>query len=281
MAENKAVLYTFHKVREQCEQANAEAWRAFLSMYSPLGAHLLAMYGPDTSASPNVWSKVLQKLAENNFERFRNTARQTEREFLVDIRALLLETLLGWDAASGNDVGAEANAAAAHATGNAKLSPEGLPLLHQEMLFLKLAGYGDGSVEKMLRVAPRVAEKAFERLSPDYSAALKIEKDRCPWPSEWLVILEHARRAKKENCTELHQILRVHDGQVSWYDKEPVEKHVSGCLYCLERWTALREVGYWRKIAPPVSAAQIDEGLGALGLRAPAAKKSLLQRMFG
>ena len=26
MAENKPVLYTFHKVREQCEQANAEAW---------------------------------------------------------------------------------------------------------------------------------------------------------------------------------------------------------------------------------------------------------------
>jgi hypothetical protein len=279
VTDNKAVLYTFHKVREQCEQPNAEAWRAFLNFYSPLFLHLLGIYAPDVAAAPRVWGKTLGALAENNFERFRGTARQSEREFLADVRALLLETVMG----EGLEVRPnEADAPEAERL----LDPEklgklleGLPLLHQEMLFFRLAGYTDASIEKMLRFAPRVAEKAFERLAADFPAAQNLEKDRCLWPTEWLGILREARGGKKENCPQLHQFLRVQDGQVSWYDKEPLEKHVSGCLYCLERWTALREVGHWRRVAPAVSSAQIEEFLLAVPVT-PEPKKSLLRRMF-
>ena len=40
-----------------------------------------------------------------------------------------------------------------------------LPLLHKEMLFFKLAGYTDATIERILRMSPRVAEKAFQRLA--------------------------------------------------------------------------------------------------------------------
>lgn len=288
MPETSPIPYTFHKVREECEQPNADAWRAFLAMYSPLAMHLLRMYAPDPAEAPDVWQRTLQSLAENHFERFRGTARHSEREFLADVRAQLIETL----APPAVSVSASDSEAAGVPTPDgaqgAALNPdnlltllEGLPLLHQEMIFFKLAGYGDASIEKMLRVAPRVAEKAFERLSPDFAAALTIEKDRCLWPAEWLGILRQARVRKKENCTELHQILRIHDGQVSWYDKEPAEKHVSSCLYCLERWAALREIGYWRRVAPAVSELQVEECLNVLGLRTTEIKKSFLRRVFG
>ena len=283
VTDNKAVLYTFHKVREQCEQPNAEAWRAFLNFYSPLGLHLLGIYAPDVAAAPGVWKKTLGALAENNFERFRGTARQSEREFLADVRALLLDTVTG-EPPEGTPNGADAPApedAAERFLDPEKLGKllEGLPLLHQEMLFFRLAGYTDASIEKMLRFAPRVAEKAFERLAPDFPAAQNLQSDRCLWPAEWLGILRDARSGKKANCPQLHQFLRVQDGQVSWYDKEPLEKHVSGCLYCLERWTALREVGHWRRVAPAVSPAQIEEFLHAVPVT-PEPKKSLLRRMF-
>lgn len=292
MADNKQGIYTFHHVREQCEQANAEAWRAFVTLYGPLCLHLLGMYAPDGTAAEPLVAKMLRALAENNFERFRGTARQSEREFLADVRALLFDMVAEEDAGRGASVGDPAAADGAAESENAsnkdKLNTErlaalldGLPLLHQEMIFFKLAGYGDGTIEKMLRVAPRVAEKSFERLSPDFAAALNAPKDRCLWPRDWLAILQQARAAKKENCPELHQILRVHDGQVSWYDKEPVERHVSGCLYCLERWTSLRETGYWRRIAPAIPAAQVEEWLGVLPVRAEEKKKSLFQRVFG
>ncbi len=217
-------------------------------------------------------------LAENNFERLRATERKSEREFLSDVRALLLDQAL------------QASAAAAGASPPAATSAldleslgkllEGLPLLHQEMLFLKLAGYTDASIERMLRMAPRVAQPAFARLENGYADALQIESDRCLWPRPWLALLQGARAQKQEACPQLHQFLRIHDGQVSWYDKEPVEKHVSDCRRCLEVWTALREVTYWRKAAPAVSAEHTEKYLSVLPL-APPPKKSLLQRMFG
>jgi hypothetical protein len=289
--EKKPDLLTFHRVREQCEHADAGAWRAFLTLYGPLGLYLLGMYAPEGAASDSAFVKTLRALAENNFERFRATARQSEREFLADVRALLLDLVTEGDTRGGAgeaSVAAPEAAAAPDAASKDGLSPErlaalldGLPLLHQEMLFFKLAGYSDGSIEKMLRVAPRVAEKSFARLSPDFAAALTAQKDRCLWPEDWLAILRQARAAKQEKCPELHQILRVHDGQVSWYDKEPVEKHVSSCLYCLERWTALREVGYWRRMASAVSAEQVEEWLRVLPVRVEEKKKSFLRRVLG
>jgi hypothetical protein len=94
------------------------------------------------------------------------------------------------------------------------------------------------------------------------------------------MLLREARSSKKENCICLHQFLRIQDGQTSWYDKEPVEKHVSGCMHCLEAWTALREVSHWRKAAPPLAVAQIDEFLSVLPLAAER-KKPFLKRVFG
>ena len=107
-----------------------------------------------------------------------------------------------------------------------------------------------------MRISPRVAEKAFERLAEQYGAALRAERDRCPWPVEWLGFLKQARALKTESCVPAHQCVRIHDGQVSWYDKEPVEKHVSACLRCLEAWTGLREVGYWRHAAVQLSSSE-------------------------
>jgi hypothetical protein len=273
MAAKPTIAFTFHKVREQCERGDPESWRAFLGFYTPLAMHLLKMYLPGGGPDPvRVWEQTLAALAESDFARFRATERQSEREFLADVRALLLDQALL--ASPANSV-----TAALDLDSLGKLL-EGLPLLHQEMLFLKLAGYTDASIERMLRVAPRVAQPAFARLENGYADALKIEHDRCLWPRPWLALLQDARAQKQEACPPLHQFLRIHDGQVSWYDKEPVEKHVSDCRRCLEVWTALREVTYWRKAAPAIPAEPAEKYLGVLPL-APPPKKSLIQRMFG
>jgi hypothetical protein len=280
MTAQPAIAFTFHKVREQCEQGSPDAWRAFLDFYTPLGMHLLNMYLPGGGPEPGrVWERALAALAESDFQRFRATEKKSEREFLTDVRALLLDQALQASAAAAGMPSPAPGEAALDLESLGKLL-DGLPLLHQEMLFLKLAGYTDGSIERMLRMAPRVAQAAFARLEPEYAAALKIESDGCLWPRMWLALLQQARASKQEACPPLHQFLRIHDGQVSWYDKEPVEKHVCGCRRCLESWTALREVTYWRKAAPAVPAQQTERYLSVLPLAAPA-KKSLLQRMFG
>jgi hypothetical protein len=264
--------FTFHKIREQSEQGDPAAWRAFLNFYTPLGMHLLRMYLPkDGQELDRVWEQTLVALAENDFERLRATEKKSERQFLAEVRALLLDQAL--------PASSEGPTGALNMESLRKLL-EGLPLLHQEMLFLKLTGYTDGSIERMLRTAPSVAHEAFTRLETDYAGALKTETDRCLWPFAWLSLLQEARAQKQENCPQVYQFLRIHDGQVSWYDKEPVEKHVCSCRRCLEIWVALREVSYWRKAASSVPMEQTERYLRGLPL-APPAKKSLFQRMFG
>jgi hypothetical protein len=217
----------------------------------------------------------LAALTQNNFERFRATARQSEREFLVDVRAMLYEQALAHEAA-------EAKAAKAPLDlERAGKIVAGLPLLHQEVLWSKLAGYTDATIESILRTTPRVAHAALDRLDPDFTAARELASDGCLWPREWLALLPQARTLKKDDCPALHQMLRVHDGQVSWYDKEPLERRVAGCLHCLENWAALHEVSYWRRKAPAIPPAQIEEWLRGLPVTVVAEKKSFLKRVFG
>ena len=272
----QTVLFTFHKIREQGEQGNAEAWRALVDFYGPMCLRLLEIHGAigPQEAFP-ILKKMLAELSANGFEHFRATSRQSEREFLGDLRALLLEVALHSAASKNSQIRASG---AFEPEKIAKLL-DGLPLLHEEMLFFKLAGYTENTLEGLMRISPRVAERAFERLAEEYQAARGSEADRCPWPAAWLAFLKQARGLKTESCIPAHQIVRIHDGQVSWYDKEPVEKHVSACLHCLESWTGLREVGYWRRAAERLSSSEIEQLLQAIPLEKAPPKKSLFQRL--
>jgi hypothetical protein len=271
------VLFTFHKIREQSEQGKVGAWRALLEFYAPAFFRLLEIEGAMSAreALPVV-KKMLGDLTGNGFERLRGTSRQSEREFLGDLRAMLLEAATDYVSAKNS----ETLAAGAFEPDKIAKLLDGLPLLHKEMLFFRLAGYTENTVECIMRLSPRVAEKAFERMTGQYEAARLTERDQCPWPAPWLAFLKQARGLKTENCTPAHEMVRIHDGQVSWYEKEPVEKHVSGCLHCLEAWTGLREVGYWRRAADPISASQIDQLFEVIPVeKTLTKKKSFLQRL--
>lgn len=263
-------LFTFHKIREQSEQGHVEAWRALLDFYAPVFVRLLEIHGAvrPREASP-IMKKMLAELTANGFERLRAAPRQSEREFLGDLRALLLGAALDSAASKDSEIPASG---AFEPEKIAKLLDE-LPLLHREMIFFKLAGYTEKTLEHLMRVSPRVAEKAFERLAEEYQAARQAEEDRCPWPASWLAFLKQTRGLKTEKCIPTHQLVRIHDGQVSWYDKEPVEKHVSACLHCLEAWSGLREVAYWRHTADRLSASEIKELLEVVPIEQMPAKK--------
>ena len=238
MTAKHATALTFHHVRMQCEKPDAESWRALLYWYSPLVVHLLGVYRGD----PSAWEQALAGLGRGDFARLKEMARQSEREFLVDLRRDVFETMR-------SQIGERASG-----TTGAPLDLErmtktlaGLPLLHQEILWFKLAGYTDATIEAMMRVSPKVAQASLDRFDPDLAAARELAQDHCFWPDRWPELLHEARAAKKEDCPPLRQLLRIQDGQVSWYDKEPMERRVAGCAHCLENWTALREVGYWRR----------------------------------
>lgn len=269
-------VITFHRILRGCEEGDRESWRLFLRDYTSVVSRLVAVYLPSLAKPQNhFWQETLGSLAAKGFERLRTFDHQAEREFLLDFRGFLLER--GGELV---DPSQDANGGAI-AVETVEGLLKGLPLAHQQILFLKLAGYSDATIEKIYTITPAIAQEGLERLQADYTVLLGRKEDTCLWPGAWTALLRQVRAAKTEACVPPRQHVRILDGQISWYDKEPMEQHTSACLHCLECWTALREVVYWRREASPISSAEIDALLSGLPLQAEGKpSKPLLKRMF-
>ncbi len=97
--------------------------------------------------------------AADNFQRLKKFDHQAEREFVVDLRAFLLEGV-----ANQLDSAADNRDAPQPSPEAVKGLLAGLPLNHQLVLFLKLAGYSDSTLEGILRITPTLAQSGLERL---------------------------------------------------------------------------------------------------------------------
>jgi hypothetical protein len=270
-------LLTFHKIIAGCETGDSEAWRAFLRDYSPVMVQLARVYLPERCEPVSLWRDVLGAVCSEDFKLLRTFGHQSERELLIDLRSFFLDRGL---ANSRSDDSAQAIAEPAKQ--RVELLVKDLPLLHQEVVFFKLAGYSDRTLEKMFRITPAVAQKGVDRLRDGFGAWLGREQDVCLWPAEWLELVKDARAAKAEDCPSARLFLRIQDGQAGWYEKEPAERHLTQCLHCLEAWTALREVSYWRTSAPPVPPEDLEALISAIPVQEVAKRPApFLKRIFG
>jgi hypothetical protein len=269
---------TFQKCLPRCEEGDPEAWQILLRNYAPIAQRLMDFYLPQFrgDAQKQLWKEALGVLAANRYERLRAFDHLSEREFLIDLRAFLL------------DFGATRLKASGGPSGVPRPTPEslaallhGLPLAHQEIVFLKLAGHSDTSSEKVSGVPPSIARKALENLESHYAPILRPGEDSCPWPAAWLELLRQARASRTPECVARRFLVRILDGQASWYEKSPAEAHLACCLHCLETWIALREVHRLRSEAKDLPPADVDEMLSCLPITAPARRGSFLRRLFG
>ena len=272
-------LLTFHRILPACGQGDREAWRAFLSNYTPIVLQLRSLYFPGLPEERQMeaWGETLRALAANDFEKLKSFGASSEREFLVDLRALLFENgSLGLDPA-------RALVAVPAPTGDSMSALlKTLPLAQQEVAFLKLAGYSDSTLEALLRIPHSLTEKVVERLRPDYGPILGRTEDACPWSGAWQALLREVWARKKEDCADRRIFLHILDGQTTWYEKGPADEKIMSCLHCLEGWVALREVNYWRNVCPPLPENRIEPLLEGLPLSSePARKKALFGRLFG
>jgi hypothetical protein len=270
-------LMTFHKILPGCEEGNPEAWRAFLANYTPTALQLFGVYSPwAPEARWDCWRDALQALSANESATMRGFSHQSEREFLVDLRAFLQDRAATKLESSQDS--ADPSAPTVEALGDLL---SGLPLLHQEIAFLTLAGYSQRTIENTLRISPAVAEEGLTRLRASYASALERHDDRCLWPSAWIGVCQAARAAEQKDCTPLRQLIRILDGQASWYDKSPAEAHRSKCLHCLERWTSLLEVIAWDRTRQAWPPDKIESLLAVIPLKQEKRKLSLFARMLG
>jgi hypothetical protein len=180
---------TLQRILPGCEAGDRAAWETFLAQYTPLAYALSSFYLGARSGKEQavLWAAALRALGANDFERLRGLAHHAEREFLADLRAFLLE------------FGAPNLRPYRNAPSVPALTPEAvadllkdLPLVQKEIVFFKLAGYSDATLEKIL-VLPAVAiRNPLEKLAKNDGLILDQEDDACPWPAAWLEILRHA-----------------------------------------------------------------------------------------
>jgi len=269
---------TFQKCLPLCEAGDREAWVYLLRNYAPLAFRVLDFYLPPLRGDEqrHFFQEALASLAANQYDRLRTFDHLSEREFLMDLRTFLLE------------LGAARLGNSPEPPDAPRLTPDSLaamfqnlPFAHQEVVFLKLAGYSDATAEKIAGVPPSIAAKALEKLAAQYGPILRQDGDSCPWPAQWLGFIRQARTSRTPECIARRLMVRIVDGQISWYDKSPAEAHLSRCLNCMESWIALREINFLRKVAMPLAPAEVDEFLSAISLAAPAAHGSFLRRWFG
>ena len=270
-------LLTFHKILPGCEEGNLDAWKAFLGDYTSMALHFFDVYTPwAPGAAWDNWRDALGSLRANEFAVLKGFSHQSEREFLVGMRAFFQDWAVGRVESSQDAADPPAPTVE---TLDALL--KGLPLAHQEIAFLTLAGYSQGTLEKILRTTPAVAGEGLARLRASYPRVIERGEDKCLWPSAWIGICQTARKNEQKDCTPLRQLIRILDGQASWYDKTPAEEHRSKCLHCLELWTSLLEVVAWDRARQPLPADKIAPLLAAVSLRQEARKPSLFARMMG
>jgi hypothetical protein len=273
------MLLTFHKTLAGCEEGSCGAWQGFITSYTPIIFRILSVYAPSCGedCQSQVWRESLRGLGADNFQRLRAFDHQSEREFVVGLRAFVLET-----GSSQLDRLADSKQAPEPTPDIVKGLLKGLPLLHQLVLFLKLAGYSDVTLERILGVTPTVAETGLERLQDKYALVLKREQDASLWPATWMALLRHAWAGKTDACPPMRRFVRILDGQTDWNEKESAEKHVVECLHCLERWAALREVVHWQREAPPLPAHNVDVFLSTVPIESDVEpRRSLLKRLLG
>ncbi len=277
MVPTMSKLLTFHKILPWCEEGNPEAWRAFLANYTPFALHVFGVYSPWTEAARlEGWRDALRVLSANDYATLKRFSHQSEREFLVGLRAFLQEWL-----SAKIDPAEDAADPPAPTLQSLDTLLSGLPLLHQEIDFLTLAGYSQGTIEKILRITPAVAGEGLGRLRANYGEILDRSEDRCLWPSAWIAICRAARADQQQDCAPLRQLIRILDGQASWYDKSPAEEHRRKCLHCLELWTSLLEVVAWDRTRQPWPEDKIEPLLAVVPIKQQKRKPSLFARMLG
>jgi hypothetical protein len=270
-------LLTFHKILPGCEEGNPEAWRAFLADYTPMALQFFGVYSPwAPDACLDHWRQALRALSANECAMLKGFSHQSEREFLVGLRAFLQEL-----AAAKLEPSRDAADPPAPTVQTLSALLSGLPLLHCEIAFLTLAGYSQVTLERILRLTPAAAGEGLERLRTGYHRLLERSEDRCLWPAAWISLCKAARADAQKDCTPLRQLVRILDGQASWYDKTPAEEHRAKCLHCLELWTSLREVVAWDRARQPWPADKVETLIVDIPALPDAARKSLLDRLFG
>ncbi len=262
-------IRTIFLMAEDCAQGRRLGWEEFVRDYAGIARRLLEHYFP--TLVPEIDAHVLavfERARAGDSAWFSTLRFINEREFLMAFRDFVF--------AYGREVARLP--VPRLSLDQVREIMHDLPLVEREMLWMFIKGYSSEQIAPILMNAAATAESvrtvATERLArilPGPSSDVLAMSCRA--------LMEAAEKSATEQCLSLRTFNNIINGQISWRERELAEEHMTGCFYCIDRFTAFQEMIRLRKDVAPLSAPQIDPMVSALNLPAPK-EKGVLARLF-
>lgn len=263
-------VFSFHKMQEACRADEPAAWLHFIRSYAPLAKQLLRHYFPEQEQRALL--AAVFRAARDQGRAWQGFAGAGEKEFVLHFRNFVL--------AQGR--------AARGGSPETPVTPEAFwkvlqefPPLQRELLALAFHRYAPEELSALLKFetesAAAVVAQAREKLGAERGTALAPGLDH----DALFVALEKQRT---ELCVPDRVYARLVDGQVTWREREEIDRHLENCLYCLNRFAEFREAAHFFHQLAAAEEAVVGELAAAMGLPAPAVlkkKPGWWQRLLG
>ena len=257
----------------QCLEGQPSGWKQFVSEYLPFAAAVLDRHFPRLAARRSeLLREVLLRGRDENARFFRDYSGHNDREFLVHLHEHVLgvgdeqegpapapEIPLAWDVFDR--------------------SLTGLSALERQIAWMFVLSPTNDDTDQILHLD----RKAVAALLARAQEALRAACDR--WNPEMLaqnrhMLAQEARARRTTECPVPKVFLRALDGQITWRDREELDRHLAGCWHCVHQFCRFREILFLSRRVHPLPEPETEAYLKVLGIetRPPSRWKRLLRK---
>lgn len=258
-------IRTIFSTVEDCSRGAYEGWVELVRDYAGVARTLLSHYFP--TLQPEIEGAVKQVFATartNDNAWFRTLHYANEREFAMAFRDLVFACGRSYARLPAPGI----------STDQVFALLEKHPVVHQELFWAFLKGWDVQQASAMLMNASATAEES--------SKLADAELSQLAPPSERaniaLMSMEAAEARRTPDCLAWKTFNNIINGQISWNDREAAERHIGGCVHCLNAFTAFQEMIWLKNTSAVIDEKQAEALAMTLGFQRPS--KGLLSRIF-
>ena len=261
-------VITYHTMISGCQNGEREAWGEFARRYSPYAIFILEHSFPELAQEiSGHMDRIFAQTREGDF--FQAFQGRREREFLIHFRGRVWDYGLSMTPVPETPMDREL----------LQKVTEGFSMTQQQILWMNLQGVAAPTAAAVLLVDAATVAEVLQKANTNLRALL----DR--WSASTLAesgrsLMQAARGWSGSDCLNDHVFGKMIDGQMSWQDREKIERHVRSCFYCVDRFTACREVVYCLRKLPLAEEKDVSRILAAAGISADREKKGLFSKFF-
>ena len=212
------MIYTCYEMIQDCRAGKPEGWSYFVKQYGPVAGRIAAHYG--AADADRILPQLRPLLA--------SLEPMPERHFVAELRQAMLAALFA-DEPLPIDL--------------EKVQQGWAPLtvVEKKAAWLETMGYGKEDTGRILRVDPNTVEKIRAKAA-EALGAIRDGSGRGMPAANGRGLGRAAARQATEQCVPTKALLDMIDGRTTWYKREELERHITGCLHCIDHFCRMHEV---------------------------------------